>query len=110
MRWRVGSKGDLVSRFAAVRVRPSHRDYWRAEPRPDDAPALLLHGGKDTLVPDKHSREIVRAFKEKGVITDLVMFPAAAHGFGGEDATKAATAMVEWFEKHLVRPAPNTGQ
>jgi hypothetical protein len=33
--WREGSKGDLASRFAAVRVRPSHRDYWRAEPRRD---------------------------------------------------------------------------
>lgn len=36
VRWREGSKGDLVSRFAAVRVRPSHRDYWRAEPRPEE--------------------------------------------------------------------------
>src|SRR3990172_8555380 len=26
--WREGSKGDLVSRFTALRVRPSHRDMW----------------------------------------------------------------------------------
>ena len=26
----------LVSRFAAVRVRPSHRDTWRAEPWPEE--------------------------------------------------------------------------
>ena len=30
--WREGTKGDLTSRFAAARIRPSHRDYWRAEP------------------------------------------------------------------------------
>ena len=36
VRWREGSKGDLVSRFAALRVRPSHRDYWRAEPWPQE--------------------------------------------------------------------------
>jgi SRSO17 transposase len=30
--WREGSRGALDGRFAAVRVRPSHRDYWRAEP------------------------------------------------------------------------------
>jgi SRSO17 transposase len=36
VRWREGTKGDLVSRFAAVRVRPSHRDYWRAAPRPEE--------------------------------------------------------------------------
>lgn len=36
VRWREGSAGDLVGRFAAVRVRPSHRDYWRAEPWPEE--------------------------------------------------------------------------
>lgn len=35
VRWREGSNGDLVGRFATVRVRPSHRDYWRAEPWPE---------------------------------------------------------------------------
>lgn len=69
----------------------------------DDAPALLLHGGKDTLVPDKHSREIVSAFKEKGVATDLVMFANAGHGFGGADGEKAVTATVAWFEKYLAK-------
>ena len=32
--WREGSNSSLASRFAAVRVRPSHRDYWRPAPRP----------------------------------------------------------------------------
>lgn len=36
VRWREGTKGALVSRFAALRVRPSHRDYWRAEPWPEE--------------------------------------------------------------------------
>ena len=30
--WREGSDRKLQSRFVAVRVRPAHRDYWRAEP------------------------------------------------------------------------------
>jgi SRSO17 transposase len=34
--WREGTKGALTSRFAALRVRPSHRDYWRAEPWPQE--------------------------------------------------------------------------
>jgi SRSO17 transposase len=34
IRWREGTKGTMVSRFAAVRVRPAHRDYLRHEPRP----------------------------------------------------------------------------
>ena len=34
--WREGSRGELSGRFAAVRVRPSHRDYWRAEAHPEE--------------------------------------------------------------------------
>jgi SRSO17 transposase len=34
--WRTGVKEDLKSRFAALRVRPAHRDYWRAEPHPEE--------------------------------------------------------------------------
>lgn len=33
--WRAGTKRGLRSRFAAVRVRPAHRDYWRDEPHPE---------------------------------------------------------------------------
>lgn len=34
--WREGSRGELSGRFATVRVHPSHRDYWRAEPHPEE--------------------------------------------------------------------------
>ena len=34
--WREGSKAPLTSRFAAVRVRPAHRDYWRAALRAEE--------------------------------------------------------------------------
>jgi SRSO17 transposase len=33
--WREGSKGNLAARFAALRVRPGHRDYDRREPWPE---------------------------------------------------------------------------
>ena len=36
VRWRQGVEGMLQSRFAAVRVRPAHRDYKRTEPRPEE--------------------------------------------------------------------------
>jgi hypothetical protein len=34
--WREGTAGPLASRFARVRVRAAHRDYWRAEPRGEE--------------------------------------------------------------------------
>lgn len=33
VRWREGTKGTMGSRFTRRRVRPAHRDYWRAVPR-----------------------------------------------------------------------------
>lgn len=34
--WREGSNAALSSRFAAVRVRPAHRDYWRSTVRDEE--------------------------------------------------------------------------
>ena len=34
--WREGTAERLFSRFARVRVRPAHRDYWLAESRPEE--------------------------------------------------------------------------
>jgi SRSO17 transposase len=34
--WRQGVKQKLQSRFAALRVRPAHRDYERSEPHPEE--------------------------------------------------------------------------
>lgn len=47
VRWREGSSGDLVGRFAAVRIRPSHRDYWRAEPWPEEWLLIEWPEGED---------------------------------------------------------------
>jgi SRSO17 transposase len=33
--WREGTRGRMRSRFAAVRVRVAHRDYWRKKPHPE---------------------------------------------------------------------------
>ena len=49
--WREGSK-KLGSRFAAVRVRPAHRDYWRSEPHPEEW--LLIEWPKGVAEPTKY--------------------------------------------------------
>jgi len=33
--WREGTRGMMCSRFAALRIRVAHRDYWRKEPHPE---------------------------------------------------------------------------
>ena len=50
--WRPGSQGILRSRFAAVRVRPAHRDEKRTEPRPEEW--LLIEWPKEASEPAKY--------------------------------------------------------
>jgi SRSO17 transposase len=50
--WRQGVQRKLQSRFAAVRVRPAHRDYWRAEPHPEEW--LLIEWPRGETEPTKY--------------------------------------------------------
>ena len=50
--WRQGVKQKLHSRFAALRVRPAHRDYWRAQPHPEEW--LLIEWPTDEKEPTKY--------------------------------------------------------
>lgn len=50
--WREGSDTALAGRFAAVRVRPAHRDINRPIPRPEEW--LLIEWPKDEPEPTKY--------------------------------------------------------
>jgi len=50
--WRKGTAGTLTSRFARVRVRAAHRDYWRAEPRHEEW--LLIEWPEGEAEPAKY--------------------------------------------------------
>jgi SRSO17 transposase len=50
--WREGSNAVLQSRFAAVRVRPAHRDHWSTEQRPEEW--LLIEWPKGDAEPLKY--------------------------------------------------------
>lgn len=50
--WRQGTKQKLRSRFAAVRIRSANRDYWQAEPHPEEW--LLIEWPKAEAEPTKY--------------------------------------------------------
>ncbi len=50
--WREGTNTRLASRFAAVRVRPAHRDYERSTPRPEEW--CLIEWPSDEPEPTKY--------------------------------------------------------
>jgi SRSO17 transposase len=74
--WRQGSQKTLRSRFAAVRVRPAHRDEKRTEPHPEEW--LLIEWPKQeseptkywlSTLPEKTSlRSLVRIAKHRWII------------------------------------------
>jgi acetyl esterase/lipase len=66
-----------------------------------DAPALIIHGDKDTLVPIQQAEVIVARFKEVGVPTELVVKTGAGHGWAG--MSKELTRFAEWFDRHLLK-------
>ena len=65
--WRQGTRHTLRSRFAAVRVRPANRDYWRAEPHAEEW--LLIEWPKEEAEP---TRYWLSTLPEKTKLKDLV--------------------------------------
>ena len=69
--WRQGTEGELSSRFARLRVRPAHHDYWRAQPWPEqwllvEWPSAAPEPSKywlSTLAEDTPMAELVRITK-----------------------------------------------
>jgi SRSO17 transposase len=74
--WRDGTERKLQSRFAAVRVRPAHRDYEKAEPHAEEW--LLIEWPKgeaepakywlSTLPPETRPKDLVKMAKHRWII------------------------------------------
>lgn len=69
---------------------------------PDDAPALVIMGGRDELVPAKHGEWIAEKFEQEGVPHKLVVVPGAGHRLGSEETRALVTTeTLAWFDQHL---------
>lgn len=67
----------------------------------DSAPALIIHGDADKLVPIQQAELIIARYKEAGVPCELVVKKGAAHGWIGID--KDLTLIADWFDKKLAK-------
>ena len=74
--WRQGAERPLRSRFAAVRVRPAHRDYWQAEAHPQEWLLVEWPQGEAeptkywlaTLPPDSKLKELAKLAQHRWII------------------------------------------
>ena len=70
----------------------------------DDAPALVIMGGKDELVPPKHGQWIAEAFQKSKVEHKLIVLENAGHGLEGKDnQAKTLEETLNWFDQHLAK-------
>jgi len=67
---------------------------------PDDAPCLIISGGKDTLVLPEQGRQIHERMEEVGVENRFVLYEQAGHGLQNEMAAAIAES-VKWFNQYL---------
>jgi dipeptidyl aminopeptidase/acylaminoacyl peptidase len=72
-------------------------------------PTLVIHGEQDSRVPLSQARELNRALKERGVPSELVIFPRAGH-VPGEPAQlqECLNRSLAWFSRYLF-PAGKPG-
>jgi SRSO17 transposase len=76
VKWREGSRKDLTSRFAAVRLRPAHRDYLLSEPYPEEWLLIEWPEGEpeptkywlSTLSEETPLKQLVRIAKHRWII------------------------------------------
>jgi acetyl esterase/lipase len=64
------------------------------------APAMIIHGDKDTLVPIQQAEIIGEKYKEAGVPFELIVKKGRGHEIWA-DFGKDIETMADWFDKHL---------
>jgi len=65
------------------------------------APTLLLHGGKDGLVPPAQSKKLKEKLDKAGVPAELVIYPNEGHGWYGTNQTNSFERIVTFLKKHV---------
>jgi acetyl esterase/lipase len=69
----------------------------------DSAPALIVHGDADKLVPIQQGEIMIARLKEAGVPAKLVVKKGAGHGWHLEDDIPT---LADWFDKYLAKKPP----
>jgi acetyl esterase/lipase len=67
----------------------------------ESAPALIVHGDKDKLVPIQQAEKIVEKYKAAGVPCELVVKAGGDHGWPGME--KDIVTIADWFDKHTAK-------
>lgn len=88
---------DMLDRPEAYRARSAITYAARVA-----TPTLIVHGERDDCVPVNQAYAFHRALRERGVPTELVVYPREGHGLSERDHLSDLNArMIAWLEKYL---------
>jgi dipeptidyl aminopeptidase/acylaminoacyl peptidase len=88
---------DPAADPAAYRARSAITHIARAR-----TPTLIVHGERDECVPVGQAYAFYRGLRERGVPSELVVYPREGHGFvEGEHVRDRDRRMLEWLERYL---------
>lgn len=74
----------------------------------DDAPALVLVGEADELVPPVHGDWISEAYQKADVELKLIVFPETGHNLATpRNRARLTDEVVGWFDRYLQPPSEN---
>ncbi len=67
-------------------------------------PTLIVHGESDESVPVNQAYAFYRALRERGVATELAVYPREGHGLRERDHSRDfQERMLRWFARYLAR-------
>jgi len=67
-------------------------------------PFLAVHGEHDTNVPAEESRRVVRAARDRGIPSELLLLPDEGHEFlHAASRARVGNAVEHWMSRHLSR-------
>lgn len=100
--WSTPGLADQYRRFPALDI--SQEEAKAVSPlyfvTADDAPCLIMSGGKDTLVLPEQGRWIHDKLDEAGVENKFIVYENSGHGLE-KNLPQAVNEAVKWFDKHL---------
>jgi dipeptidyl aminopeptidase/acylaminoacyl peptidase len=100
--WMIPYFGASVYDDPAVYAKSSPINYIKQV----KTPALMLHGDRDAEVPVTQSYEYWHALRDRGVPTQLVIYPGEGHLFyKPADQIDVYKRLTTWFDKWLARPS-----
>ncbi len=93
---------------AAIELSGGMPPGWEGRLGPHTPPMLLLHGGRDTLVPVGEAHKLARLLQTAKVEHQVEIFPEETHWFSQAAQPRLLMACADFLSRHLAAGLPRS--